>query len=50
MAARYGELRKRGITAQEAAKTAGSSDGPSQRCILWTKYMQLTEVEPHFAS
>jgi len=23
------ELRKRGITAQEAAKTAGSSDGPS---------------------
>jgi hypothetical protein len=48
MAARYRELRKRGITAQEAAKTAGSSDGPPQ--LANTPVLKIALSNAFFAS
>ena len=45
---RYRELRKRGVAAQEAAKTAGSSDGPWH--LANTPAMKLALSNAYFAS
>jgi RNA-directed DNA polymerase len=46
--ARYRELRKRGIDAQDAAKTAGSSDGPWH--LANTPAMNIALPNAYFAS
>ena len=45
---RYRELRKRGIAAQDAAKTAGSSDGPWH--LAKTPALNIALSNAHFAS
>ena len=45
---RYRELRKRGIAAQEAAQTAGSSDGPWH--LANTPALKLALSNAYFAS
>jgi RNA-directed DNA polymerase len=45
---RYRELRKRGIVAQEAAQTAGSSDGPWH--LANTPALKLALPNAYFAS
>jgi hypothetical protein len=42
------QLRKRGIAAQEAAQTAGSSDGPWH--LANTPALKLALSSPYFAS